>query len=139
MKEWGQFVPLLIALGGLYGFIRSAIQRLEERLGTRIDRMAQPDDGKGLSADRGATPEQVALAVRRYPSAQGSGEEAPGPGWVHDDRQGRGATGVGHRLLSMAYLDLPLPGRYGRPAGEGQVVRWLVGPLFAFNKGRPSP
>lgn len=34
--------------------------------------------------------------------------------------------------MSMAYLEFPVLGRYGRPAGDGRVVRWLIGPVFAF-------
>ena len=37
MKDWGQFVSLLLALGGFYGFIRSDMRAMEERLGARID------------------------------------------------------------------------------------------------------
>ena len=38
MKDWGQFVMLLLALGGFYGFIRSDMSAMESRLGDRIDR-----------------------------------------------------------------------------------------------------
>jgi X-X-X-Leu-X-X-Gly heptad repeat protein len=38
MKDWGQFVMLLLALGGFYGFIRSDMSAMEGRLGDRIDR-----------------------------------------------------------------------------------------------------
>ena len=41
MKDWGQFVILLLALGGFYGFIRSDMNAMESRLGDRIDRNAQ--------------------------------------------------------------------------------------------------
>ena len=37
MKDWGQFIVLLLALGGFYGFIRSDMRTMEERLGARID------------------------------------------------------------------------------------------------------
>ena len=37
MKEWGQFIVLLLALGGFYGFIRSDMRAMEERLGARTD------------------------------------------------------------------------------------------------------
>ena len=37
MKDWGQFISLLLALGGFYGFIRSDMRAMEERLGARID------------------------------------------------------------------------------------------------------
>lgn len=37
MKDWGQFITLLLALGGFYGFIRSDMRTMEERLGARID------------------------------------------------------------------------------------------------------
>lgn len=36
MKDWGQFIVLLLALGGFYGFIRSDMRAMEERLGARI-------------------------------------------------------------------------------------------------------
>lgn len=32
MKEWGQFIILLLALGGFYGFIRGDIARVEARV-----------------------------------------------------------------------------------------------------------
>lgn len=38
MKDWGQFIVLLAALGGSYGFIRSDMSAMERRLGDRIDR-----------------------------------------------------------------------------------------------------
>ena len=38
MKDWGQFIVLLVALGGFYGFIRSDMRAMEGRLGDRIDR-----------------------------------------------------------------------------------------------------
>lgn len=38
MKDWGQFIVLLAALGGFYGFIRSDMSAMERRLGDRIDR-----------------------------------------------------------------------------------------------------
>ena len=38
MKDWGQFVMLLVALAGFYGFIRSDMSAMESRLGDRIDR-----------------------------------------------------------------------------------------------------
>ncbi|MCY4648259.1 MAG: hypothetical protein OXE73_15435 [Gammaproteobacteria bacterium] len=41
MKEWGQFIMLLAALGGFYGFIRSEMSAMETRLGDRIDRNAE--------------------------------------------------------------------------------------------------
>ena len=41
MKDWGQFIMLLVALGGFYGFIRSDMGALEGRLGDRIDRNAE--------------------------------------------------------------------------------------------------
>lgn len=41
MKDWGQFIMLLVALGGFYGFIRSEMSALEGRLGDRIDRNAE--------------------------------------------------------------------------------------------------
>ena len=41
MKEWGQFIMLLAALGGFYGFIRSEMSAMEGRLGDRIDRNAE--------------------------------------------------------------------------------------------------
>ena len=41
MKDWGQFVVLLLALGGFYGFIRSDMSAMETRLGDRIDRNAE--------------------------------------------------------------------------------------------------
>ena len=37
MKDWGQFIVLLLALGGFYGFIRSDMRAMEERLGTRTE------------------------------------------------------------------------------------------------------
>ena len=37
MKDWGQFIVLLMALGGFYGFIRSDMSAMESRLGDRID------------------------------------------------------------------------------------------------------
>ena len=37
MKDWGQFITLLLALGGFYGFIRSDMRAMEGRLGARID------------------------------------------------------------------------------------------------------
>lgn len=40
MKDWGQFIVLLVALGGFYGFIRSDMSAMETRLGDRIDRNA---------------------------------------------------------------------------------------------------
>lgn len=40
LKEWGQFVILLAALGGFYAFIRSDLSAMENRLGERIDRNA---------------------------------------------------------------------------------------------------
>ena len=36
MKDWGQVIVLLLALGGFYGFIRSDMRAMEERLGARI-------------------------------------------------------------------------------------------------------
>ena len=41
MKDWGQFIMLLVALGGFYGFIRSDMSAMESRLGARIDRNAE--------------------------------------------------------------------------------------------------
>lgn len=41
MKDWGQFIMLLVALGGFYGFIRSEMSAMEGRLGDRIDRNAE--------------------------------------------------------------------------------------------------
>ena len=41
MKDWGQFVMLLVALGGFYGFIRSEMSAMENRLGDRVDRNAE--------------------------------------------------------------------------------------------------
>ena len=41
MKDWGQFIVLLLALGGFYGFIRSDMSAMESRLGDRIDRNAE--------------------------------------------------------------------------------------------------
>ncbi|MYH50643.1 MAG: hypothetical protein F4151_14245 [Gammaproteobacteria bacterium] len=41
MKDWGQFIVLLAALGGFYGFIRSDMSAMETRLGDRIDRNAE--------------------------------------------------------------------------------------------------
>ena len=41
MKDWGQFIMLLVALGGFYGFIRSEMSAMETRLGDRIDRNAE--------------------------------------------------------------------------------------------------
>ena len=41
MKDWGQFIVLLVALGGFYGFIRSDMSAMESRLGDRIDRNAE--------------------------------------------------------------------------------------------------
>lgn len=41
MKDWGQFIVLLVALGGFYGFIRSDMSAMERRLGDRIDRNAE--------------------------------------------------------------------------------------------------
>ena len=41
MKDWGQFIVLLAALGGFYGFIRSDMSAMESRLGARIDRNAE--------------------------------------------------------------------------------------------------
>jgi len=41
MKDWGQFIVLLLALGGFYGFIRSDMNAMESRLGDRIDRSAE--------------------------------------------------------------------------------------------------
>ncbi|MXY29853.1 MAG: hypothetical protein F4179_05755 [Gammaproteobacteria bacterium] len=41
MKDWGQFIVLLVALGGFYGFIRSDMSAMETRLGDRIDRNAE--------------------------------------------------------------------------------------------------
>lgn len=37
MKDWGQFITLLLALGGFYGLMRSDMRVMEERLGVRID------------------------------------------------------------------------------------------------------
>ncbi|MDE2806517.1 MAG: hypothetical protein OXN18_15350 [Gemmatimonadota bacterium] len=42
MKDWGQFIVLLVALGGFYGFIQSDMNAMESRLGDRIDRNAEP-------------------------------------------------------------------------------------------------
>ena len=44
MKDWGQFIVLLVALGGFYGFIRSDMNAIESRLGDRIDRNAEAID-----------------------------------------------------------------------------------------------
>ena len=41
MKDWGQFIVLLVALAGFYGFIRSEMSAMERRLGDRIDRNAE--------------------------------------------------------------------------------------------------
>ena len=41
MKDWGQFVVLLVALGGFYGFIRSDMWTMEERLGARMQAMEE--------------------------------------------------------------------------------------------------
>jgi len=40
MKDWGQFIILLMALAGCYGFIRSDMSAIESRLGGRLDRNA---------------------------------------------------------------------------------------------------
>lgn len=37
MKEWGQFVTLLLALAGFYGFITVRLDRMEDRLTARIE------------------------------------------------------------------------------------------------------
>ena len=37
MKDWGQFIVLLLALGGFYGFIRSDMRAMEARLGARTE------------------------------------------------------------------------------------------------------
>ena len=41
MKDWGQFVVLLLALGGFYGFIRSDMLAMEERLEERMQAMEE--------------------------------------------------------------------------------------------------
>jgi len=41
MKDGGQFIVLLVALGGFYGFIRSDMSAMETRLGDRIARNAE--------------------------------------------------------------------------------------------------
>ena len=37
MKEWGQFVILLVALGGFYGFIRSDMHAMRNSLTAHVD------------------------------------------------------------------------------------------------------
>ena len=52
MKDWGQFIVLLLALGGLYGFIRSEMSAMERRLGDRIDRNAEAIAGNAEAISR---------------------------------------------------------------------------------------
>ncbi len=59
MKDWGQFISLLLALGGFYGFIRSDMRAMEERLGARIDA-----NRGAIDANRGAIVENGKAIAR---------------------------------------------------------------------------
>jgi regulator of protease activity HflC (stomatin/prohibitin superfamily) len=54
MRDWGQFIVLLAALGGFYGFIRSDMSAMERRLGARIDRNAELIFANGEALSRNA-------------------------------------------------------------------------------------
>lgn len=51
MKDWGQFVLLLVALGGFYTFIRADMNRMEDRLTDRLERVenAVTENGKAVA------------------------------------------------------------------------------------------
>lgn len=66
MKDWGQFVVLLLALGGFYGFIRADMRAMEERLGARIgaNRAAIDSNRGAIDANREAIVENGKAIAR---------------------------------------------------------------------------
>ncbi|MCZ0933815.1 MAG: hypothetical protein OXJ54_01405 [Gemmatimonadetes bacterium] len=81
MKDWGQFIVLLMALGGFYGFIRSDMSAMESRLGDRIDRNAEAisRNTEAIAQVRGE------LAQVREDVAQGLAQVREGLAQVRED------------------------------------------------------
>ena len=97
MKDWGQFIVLLVALGGFYGFIRSDMSAMESRLGDRIDRNAE------------------AITQVRGELAQVRGEVAEVRGEVAEVREGLAEVreGLAQVREHVAHLEGYIRGRLG--------------------------
>ena len=66
MKDWGQFIVLLLALGGFYGFIRSDMRAMEERLGARIDsNRASIDSNRDAIVENGKAIARLEVRMQR--------------------------------------------------------------------------
>ena len=88
MKDWGQFIVLLVALGGFYGFIRSDMSAMESRLGDRIDRNAEAisRNTEAIAQFRGELVQvRGELAQVREDVAQGLAQVREGLAQVRED------------------------------------------------------
>ena len=108
MKDWGQFIVLLMALGGFYGFIRSDMSAMETRLGDRIDRNAE-------AISRNAE----AIAQVRGEVAEVRGEVAEVRGEVAHLREGltQVREGLAQVREDVAHLEGYVRGRLGDDPG----------------------
>ena len=98
MKDWGQFIVLLLALGGFYGFIRSDMSAMESRLGDRIDRNAE------------------AITQVRGELAQVRGDVAQGLAEVREE-VARVREGLAQVREDVAHLEGYIRGRLGDEPG----------------------